>query len=170
MILSEISHFQDQLPSNYHLRSDGLINVTGSVYIQENTPIKYKYASVTMHFICDHTKRSLIEIGTPQVVGGDFQCMDSMITTLRGCPKLVGRHFTIVGSEISDISDVLETAIAGDFGCHDCPLSPQSIMNLFHINARDITFRDDVDILLKQFRKTNDLLGYQDALLDAGVI
>jgi len=79
---------------NYTINDDGSIDVDGDVDIGskglERIPIKFR--EVTGDFSCYKNNLTSLD-GCPKIVGGYFNCSNNKLTSLKGCPDRVGRDF-----------------------------------------------------------------------------
>ena len=72
---------------------DGVYNVLGSVHlIQDVYKLPFKFGIVTDSFWCYGSNLTSIE-GCPEIVGGNFECFNNNLTSLEGCPQSVGGEF-----------------------------------------------------------------------------
>tara|TARA_B100001059_G_scaffold187915_1_gene190256 strand:- start:223 stop:684 length:462 start_codon:yes stop_codon:yes gene_type:complete len=101
---------------------DGVYNVLGSVHlIQDVYKLPFKFGIVTDSFWCYGSKLTSLE-GCPELVGDGFECFNNKLTSLKGCPKSVGGNF--------DCSINKLTSLKG---------SPKSVGNKFDCTFNNLT-------------------------------
>lgn len=177
MRLSDIKeqHEEDhELPKGYTWvnRAKALVDVDGDVTINSMEAANYIYHYVTGDFRYTRGYYNMKELGVPKGIGGDFDFSGNhAIKNLQGCPEEVDGNFYVTDCKLlTDISQVLNTKISGSFYCDHCPLSYESWMLLIDIQAKEVGISEIADPIIMKFLRTKDKLGYQEALLDAGLI
>lgn len=82
---------------NWLINSEGLVDVDGDAYLygsQELTRLPLKFGAVKGSFELYKCKKIESLEGSPQIVGGDFECTRNKLTTLEGGPQIVlGSYF-----------------------------------------------------------------------------
>jgi hypothetical protein len=109
--------------TNYTVREDGLIDVTGSVLLVHAsfTELPVKFGRVSGSFAY-HKCRNLTSLnGTPTEVGGSFDCsVCTSLTSLNGAPNSVGGSFDCsVCTSLTSLNGA-PTSVGGDFDCSLC--------------------------------------------------
>jgi len=104
---------------NYTIGSYGFIDVDGDVELSsykrlDNLPIKF--GKVSGNFKCNKNILSSLE-GCPKVVGGGFWCSNNKLTSLEGCPKEVGGDFICFGNRLTSLEGCPKE-VGGDFNCY----------------------------------------------------
>jgi len=86
---------------------DGLINVNGSVYLDNKnlTKIPWNFGTVTGDFWCDNNQLTTLE-GCPKKIGFNFYCYHNKLTTLKYYPKEVVGYFYCHNNPDLDIYNI----------------------------------------------------------------
>lgn len=173
---------------------DGKVNVEGNVYYSNvkhsmaESPIKF--GRVTGNFHADLQVSSFI--GFPDWVGGSFSTTGmSNIISLKGCPKEVMGAFDVQQTSIKNLQhspdivhgsfyasycDLLESIrgigeVKGALIVKGCHKFLPNILEVFdrNIHVKElVTGIDEIDSMLRQFLPKKDMLGFQDAMIEAG--
>lgn len=90
--------------TNYHINSDGSIDVDGSVFLGYNefNVLPLKFNKVTGLFHCGRNSLTTLE-GCPREVGDAFICNANGLTSLYGAPLSVGGDFVFVNNIINTL-------------------------------------------------------------------
>lgn len=88
---------------------DGKIHVAGSVNFGglHVKKLPYSFDNVSGDFICANCRLTSLE-GCPSVVGGDFMCSDNLIGTLEHGPKQVGNTYSCSHCNLSSFVGAAE--------------------------------------------------------------
>jgi len=94
---------------NYSINSDGLVDVDGSVDLNNSqlTKLPLKFGKVTRLFFgggfsCYNNNITTLE-GSPHSVSVNFTCSRNKLITLEGCPRSVGGDFYFSYNQIKDL-------------------------------------------------------------------
>jgi hypothetical protein len=81
---------------NYTINDDFTIDVNGDVELDHKSltcfPSFIKFNKVSSYFHCHNNQLTSLE-GCPRIVGGNFSCFDNQLTSLEGCPITVCTGF-----------------------------------------------------------------------------
>lgn len=102
---------------NYTINSDNLIDVKDHVDLSymELKKIPINFGKVKYNFSCSHNKLTTLE-GCPQIVGGDFYCTGNKLTSLIGCPQIIGGDFDCSRNKITSLEG-FPKGIGGNIDC-----------------------------------------------------
>ena len=82
--------------ANYTINDDLTIDVNGDVELDHKSltcfPSFIKFNEVSGSFDCGNNQITSLK-GCPTIVGGDFYCDNNQLTSLEGCPTTVGGNF-----------------------------------------------------------------------------
>jgi hypothetical protein len=109
--------------TNYTVREDGLIDVTGSVFLGYNsfTKLPVKFGRVSGNFDCYNCHNLTSLKGVPQEVGGSFEiarCVE--LTSLEFVPTTVGGSFSCSGCTNLTSLKGAPIEVGADFDCSEC--------------------------------------------------
>lgn len=183
-----------KIPQDKWKLEDGKINVWGDVYpnsVRLTDKLQLQFGRVTGNFkLNDSGYYSFV--GSPDWVGGSYNASGmSNIISLEGCPKEVMGNFDVGVTSIKNLEhspdivhgwysaaycDLLESIRGvGEVkdvlivtGCH------KFLPNILEVFDRNIHVKelvtgiDGIDSLLRQFLPKKDMLGFQDAMIEAG--
>jgi hypothetical protein len=170
---------------------DGKVNVIGDVYPNsvDNDTLQIQFGRVTGSFYLSGSKYSSL-IGSPDWLGGSFYASGiSTLTSLEGCPKTVMGNFDIGVTRVVTLEhsplivhgwynasncNFLESIIGvkkiGDmFALINTPkfINILEIFKVKGINTVKVGNKT-IDNLIKEFLPSKDMIGFQDAMIDAG--
>ena len=140
---------------NWSINKDGLVDVTGNVYLAHKgltkLPLKFGIVSgyfrcdinklttlenaprsVDDNFYCDYNKLTTLE-GAPYSVGGDFRCQSNYLTTLEGAPRSVVGFFDCEWNNLTTLEGA-PYSVDGTFYCEDNSLPDLIKENIKHID------------------------------------
>jgi len=114
---------------NYTINSDGTIDVDGNVNLtyQHLTKLPLIFGKVSGYFNCNNSFLTTLE-GCPQSVSGNFSCASNQLISLEFCPKSVGGNFNFRNNQLKDLYGFPEF-FDGDIYHDDNPIS--EILSLF---------------------------------------
>ena len=118
---------------NWHINGEGLVDVENDVdlYDRELTEIPIKFGKVEGYFNCSGNKLTSLE-GCPKIVGGNFYCYVNKLTSLEGSPKIVrGNNYSFHNNQIRDL-DGFPEFWEGSITYYNNPIYP--ILNLFPLD------------------------------------
>src|SRR5690606_23640770 len=97
--------------------------------------------SVGGHFNCNNNQLTSLE-GGPNSVGGHFNCSDSQLTSLEGGPNSVGGHFNCSHNQLTSLEGS-PNSVGGNFNCGYNQLtslegSPNSVGGGFYCHNNQI--------------------------------
>jgi hypothetical protein len=101
---------------NYTINGDGTVDVNGDVDLsyKKLSKLPLKFGRVTRSFYCFKNELTTLE-GCPKVVGGYFDCSNNKLTTLDGCPKEVGGSFDCSHNQLTTLEGCPKEV--GSFDC-----------------------------------------------------
>lgn len=104
---------------NYNINDDGSINVDGDVdfVARELTRLPLKFRYVTGHFKIEINSLTTLQ-GCPTIVGRSFFCNYNKLSSLEFSPKEVGGNFNCHGNKLLSLAGS-PMHISGDFNCFD---------------------------------------------------
>jgi hypothetical protein len=133
---------------NYTINSDRTVDVDGDVDLSERnlSKLTLKFGRVTGDFECPHNQLTTLE-GCPKVVGGGFYCFNNKLTTLEGCPKEVGGGFYCHGNKLTTLEDCPKE-VGSNFYCHTNQLTtlrgcPKVVGGDFYCQNNQLTIIND---------------------------
>ncbi len=107
--------------TNYTINDDGTVDVDGDVNLANilvglsNIPINFR--NVSGDFWCSNNGLTSL-VGCPKILGGDFYCADNRLNSLEHCPKSVGGNkFDCAYNDLVSL-EYCTSEIFGDFDCH----------------------------------------------------
>jgi len=107
--------------NNYKINNDSTLDVSGSVSIRmfdiQELPLEFN--TVSENFECDKNKLTTLK-GCPRHVGKIFDCGYNYLTSLVGGPDTVGSHYTCEQNELISLEGCAET-IGGYLDCFNNP-------------------------------------------------
>jgi hypothetical protein len=100
--------------TNYTINSDGSIDVDGNVYLSFNdlTELPLSFNKVTGWFDCSRNKLTSLK-GCPRWIGRYFSCYNNRLTSLEFSPEYVGSYFSCETNQLTDNYCIAE--IVGNF-------------------------------------------------------
>jgi hypothetical protein len=100
--------------TNYTINSDGSIDVDGNVYLSFNdlTELPLSFNKVTGWFDCSRNKLTSLK-GCPRWIGRYFSCGYNDLTSLEFSPDYVGGSFWCSNNQLTN--NYCDTEILGDF-------------------------------------------------------
>ena len=163
---------------NYTINQDGSIDVDGNVNLSSKklTKLPLKFRNVSGNFWCYYNRRSGGDTGTltslegsPQSVGGNFDCFNNKLTSLEGSPQIVGGDFNCYNNQLKDVYGIKEGfRLGGRFYIENNPV--YQIFKLFPKDRYDevIEFlneynviRDGNKVILQALEMVYDELGIE---------
>jgi hypothetical protein len=121
---------------NWNLNEDGSIDVDGDVYLNDKglNKLLLKFRNVSGNFSCSFSNLTSLK-GCPELVGGSFFCSYNKLTSLEGSPESVGGNFNCYYNKLTSLEGVPES-VGGDFFCYRNNLTslegaPESIRGYF---------------------------------------
>ena len=162
---------------NYTIRPDGVVDVEGDVILarermEATTTLPVQFGKVSGDFDCSDSHLTSLK-GCPHHVGQGFKCYGTKITSLQHAPQYVGGRFVCFETKIKSFSgvDKIIKYVGGDF------IGPTNggvthILGLLLISGvRGIQLDSGpVDGIMNKYVGTGDILSAQDELIDAGFI
>ena len=106
---------------NWTLNSDGLVDVSGNVYLANSNlkKLPLKFGHVTGDFDCGNNKLTTLE-GAPHTVDDSFAVYNNQLTSLEFAPKSVGHNFWCKFNNIRSFEGLVN--IGGGFYCNHNPV------------------------------------------------
>lgn len=105
---------------NYTIKSDGSIDVVGSVSLDFMSPdieeLPVIFNSVSKSFACSDSGLTSMS-GFPKTVGGNFLCNNNLIKTIQGGPHTVNGDYILQYTDIINLIGCAHT-IGGDFSLY----------------------------------------------------
>lgn len=157
---------------NYHILDDLSVNVDGSVYLiaKELIEIPVQFNHVTEDFYCNDNKLTSLK-GCPKIVGGSFYCNDNELTSLLYLPEKIGHDFYCNYNKLTSLKGC-HSIINGGLCCSDNQLTnleygPKVIQTFYDCsNNQLISLKGCPDIIGGDFICYNNKL---TSLLDSPV-
>jgi hypothetical protein len=89
--------------TNYTINDDGTIDVDGSVYLcdKELTELPLTFNKVSGYFDCSRNKLTTLK-GCPRWIGRYFSCSNNKLTSLEFSPDYIGGGFNCEYNDLSD--------------------------------------------------------------------
>jgi hypothetical protein len=123
----------------------GLVDVKEVFYCSEQGLLDFKgikFGVVGGDFDCEHSQLTSLE-GAPQKVGGDFYCNNNQLTSLEGSPREVGGDFYCEHNQLTSLEGAPQK-VGGDFDCEHNQLtslegSPQKVGEHFYCRDNRLT-------------------------------
>ena len=108
---------------NWTLNSEGLVDVDGSVNLEDMNLIRLpiRFGKVSGTFDCPNNYLTTLE-GAPKEVGVSFYCHNNYLTTLEGAPQEVGGNFYCHNNYLTTLKGAPK-AVGKDFACNGNPLT-----------------------------------------------
>lgn len=134
---------------NYTINSNGTIDVLGEVRLvkisMQELPISFRY--VTGDFIIGINRLTTLK-GCPSVVGGEFNCSCNELTTLEYAPEKVGGHFVCSDNKLKTLQHS-PVEITGKYDCNansitDLVGCPKKVGGDFKCGFNNITSLDGI--------------------------
>jgi hypothetical protein len=128
---------------NYSINSNGSIDVFGDVDLISRKLFKFplKFGNVTGKFICAYNNLTSL-VGCPTIVGGNFRCGHNKLSSLEGGPVTVGGDFFCSGNNLSSLVGS-PTTVSGDFYCSNNKLTSlegsPTVVDVFSCNENQLT-------------------------------
>lgn len=132
-LIEEGSH---SFVKSYTINDDGTVDVDGDVYMSfrrfTSNVLPIKFGKVSRHFDCENS--SLVSLnGCPNYVGGRFKCNGNRLTSLKGIPDYVGDY---VNAAQNNISEVIFPSYVGDgeiyLNSNNITLVPKTEYNVYY--------------------------------------
>jgi hypothetical protein len=100
--------------TNYTINSDGSIDVNGDVWLydKELTELPLTFNRVSGYFDCVRNRLTTLK-GCPRWVGRYFDCGNNQLTSLEFSPDYVGGYFSCSSNQLTN--NLCDTEIGGDF-------------------------------------------------------
>jgi len=104
---------------NYTINRDGSIDVSHNVffYFKKITKLPLKFNRVLGDFDCFNSQLTSLE-GCPVIVGGNFNCSLNQLTSLEGGPHSVGGYFKCSSNKLNDLKG-FPKHLGGYFDCRN---------------------------------------------------
>jgi hypothetical protein len=121
---ARIKRWLDEMAiENYTINDDLSVDVDGYVDIDSKNliSIPINFRNVSGIFWCGHNQLTSLK-GCPKIVGGDFYCDDNQLTSLKGCPKKVEGAFWC-SYNLLDSLEGCPKIVPKDFFCNDNQLT-----------------------------------------------
>ncbi len=92
-----------------------IVNVKGTVDVHSKkiTKIPFQFYHVEGDFLCSYNRLTSLK-GCPQVIGGGFYCQGNQLTSLEYCPQSIGGNFYCSNNKLKSLKHVPQS-IRGDF-------------------------------------------------------
>jgi hypothetical protein len=121
--------------NKYTINPDGSIDVNGSVNLDYMSlrKLPLKFGKVSGYFNCSANDLTTLE-GCPTVVGGSFYGNINKLTSLEHCPDEVGSNFYCSNNDLTSLEHC-PSKISGDFKCQGNKLT-----SLEHCPDVDVNF------------------------------
>jgi len=89
---------------NYTINSDGTVDIDGNVNLSYKglTELPLKFGKVSGYFDCGGNKLTTLE-GCPQLVGGRFYCGSNKLISLEFCSQSIGGSFNFNSNQLKDL-------------------------------------------------------------------
>ncbi len=150
---------KDHLSSNYfeNLITEGhqyIINVKMSVDISKNglEIIPFQFYNINGFFYCFDNQLTSLQ-GCPQIVGGHFNCSHNRLTSLEYCPQYVGDSFFCQYNQLRS----LEYCPQNITGILYAPINKIMSLEYFPKKINNVIYLDHNHELLKYQEESNDL-------------
>jgi hypothetical protein len=102
--------------------NEGLVSCTGGVIlVTDVTHLPVRFGDVAGDFYCSSKKKLISLEGAPQVIGGDFWCDYTKLTSLAGAPQKV-RDFRCRNNQLLKSLEGGPVEVLGNFYCSQNPL------------------------------------------------
>ncbi len=118
---------------NYHINPDGTLDVDGHVKMwqDELTELPLSFNIVTGNFTVNNNKLTTLK-GCPREVGKNFGCNKSKLTTLEFGPEKVGGYYNCPANKLTDLEHIA-SYIGGNLNCINNKLT--SLKGLKHVGG-----------------------------------
>lgn len=116
---------ETEIPSNWKKNSDGSYDVNGDVNIFQirqfikGGRLTIKFNKVSGYFECPNSKLTSLE-GCPKEVGGSFRCEYNKLTSLKGVPERIKKSFDCRRNQLTSLEGAPKE-VGWDFNCSDNP-------------------------------------------------
>ena len=128
----------------YTINEDMSVDVDGGVdLINKNlTELPVRFRNVSGYFSCGKNKLTSL-VGCPTIVGDGFYCNDNNLTSLVGGPISVGVDFYCYGNQLTSLVGC-PVSVSGDFNCHKNKLTtfkggPEVIDGSFYCGVNELS-------------------------------
>jgi hypothetical protein len=128
---------------NYTINQDGSIDVVGGVrlYNKAITKIPLRFGKISGDFDCSANRLTTLE-GCPSVVGGTFDCGNNRLTSLEGCPTKVNGSFYCYANQLISLEHCPKEVKA--FVCYENHLKslehcPTTVLYFFNCSDNILT-------------------------------
>jgi hypothetical protein len=107
----------DFIKGTYTINPDGSYDVEGDVDLSDRdlTELPIKFNKVSGYFYCYNNKLTSLK-GCPKIVGGDFNCYNNQLTSLIGSPEKVGSYFDCHDNKLTSLKGCPKE-VGGKFDC-----------------------------------------------------
>jgi hypothetical protein len=104
---------------DYTVNEDLTVNVDGYVDLsfKKLKSIDIQFNKVSADFFCIYNELTSLK-GCPQIVGGNFSCHSNSLTSLKGSPKEVGGSFDCSNNQLTSL-DGCPKEVGGWFHCRN---------------------------------------------------
>ena len=94
-------------------------------------------------------------------IGGNFNCSNNRLKSLKGAPEYVGGDFDCSFNQIENINDLTTTYIGGDFYCYGNDVTDEDVRILKEKNIvkGEIYYKDSDDPAQQLFRGRKSVPG-----------
>lgn len=165
---------------NYTINKDGTVDVDGYVDISDikglgKIPIKFR--NVSGYFNCSNSDLVSLE-GCPVSVGGEFICSNNKLTSLKGCPSSVGSvggGFFCDGNKLVTLEGC-PSYVGGGFNCSCNELVSlegcPDLINFDCSNNKLRSFRYHPNVIGSATYRNNELYDFdvEDRFFDTAII
>lgn len=145
---------------NHEVHEDGSVSIKHSVDLMERklTRIPFNFKKVNGAFICAYNQLTTLE-GCPEVIGTHFSCDGNLLTSLEGGPKQV-ESYRCSGNRLVSLKGAPEV-IPGLFDCSANLLTtlegaPKEVGTFFRCNLNKLTSLKGAPEKVLQYMLCND--------------
>jgi hypothetical protein len=157
---------------DYTIQPNGTVDVNGSVNLLrfDEASLPIQFGKVVGTFDCRDSKLTTLK-GCPYYIGGDFYCYGCPISSLEYAPQSVGGRFSCFETNIRSLTGISKQIkhIGGTFVCS---AKTTHLLGLLLIDGLRVINVDTgkIDDILNKYIGTGDILSAQDELIDASFI
>ena len=126
--------------TNYTINDDGTIDVDGSVYLcdKELTELPLTFNKVSGYFDCSRNKLTTLK-GCPRWIGRYFSCSNNKLTSLEFSPKYVGGSFSCNDNQLTSLEfspDYVGSYFSCEYNCLTTNYCKSEINSLFYTTLK----------------------------------
>jgi len=159
---------------NYTIRPDGVVDVDGDAILTRRAmssifTLPVQFGIVDGNFDCSESQLTSLK-GCPYHVGRGFNCYGTKITSLEYAPQYIGSRFVCFETRITSLTgiDKIVKHIGGTVWYNEKSTHILGLLLIKGITRIDIDNGGPIDEIMNKYVGTGDILSAQDELIDAG--